>query len=128
MGLSEKDVHQGVQAGGGPAAGARGIHGRGSSRSGIEPEIAAPLAPASSARGRAARFRATEAALVRRPDRRGGNTEEESGASAEADGGRCRLLLASQRRSAAGSGVAYVSIPNRSTRVPSGRNGKSGGG
>src|ERR1700693_4606729 len=43
-GIVEKDIHQGVQAGGGPAVGARGIVGRGSSRSGSEPERAAPLA------------------------------------------------------------------------------------
>jgi hypothetical protein len=43
-GVVEKDVHEGVQAGGGSASGAGGIHGRGSSRAGSEPQRAAPLA------------------------------------------------------------------------------------
>src|ERR1700693_275142 len=43
-GIVEKDVHQGVQAGGGAAVGTRGIAGRGGSRAGSEPERAAPLA------------------------------------------------------------------------------------
>jgi hypothetical protein len=43
-GVVEKDVHAGVQAGGGSASGAGGIHGRGSSRAGSEPQRAAPLA------------------------------------------------------------------------------------
>src|SRR5713101_5582055 len=43
-GVVETDVHQGVQAGRGPAAGAGGFHRRGSPGAGSEPERAAPLA------------------------------------------------------------------------------------
>src|SRR5450432_4079009 len=43
-GIVEKDFHQGVQAGGDPAVGTRGIAGRSGSRFGSEPERAAPLA------------------------------------------------------------------------------------
>src|SRR5215831_14334592 len=43
-GVVEKDVHQGVQAGCGPAAGARGVAGRGGSGGGSELQRAAPLA------------------------------------------------------------------------------------
>jgi AbiV family abortive infection protein len=43
-GIVEKDVHQGVQAGRGPAVGAREFAGRGSAGAGSEPERAAPLA------------------------------------------------------------------------------------
>src|SRR6266852_8824417 len=43
-GIVEKDVHEGVQAGRGPAAGAREFARRGRAGAGSEPERAAPLA------------------------------------------------------------------------------------
>src|SRR5713101_7485822 len=43
-GIVEKDVHQGVQAGCGPAVGAREFAGRGGAGVGSESERAAPLA------------------------------------------------------------------------------------